>query len=355
MKVNIQKQIGEFQLDVRFQSDASKIGILGASGCGKSMTLKSIAGIEKVDSGQIFLSNQVLFDSDKKIDMTPQERKVGYMFQNYALFPKMTVEQNIGISLKINKKEKREKIRKIMEQFKIQDLGKRFPGELSGGQQQRVALARIMIYKPNLILLDEPFSALDYYLKDQLQFELLELLSDYDGQIIMVSHDRDELYRFSDELFVMKEGKIIKNGTTKQIFKDPSQIDVAKLTGCKNFTSIERRDNGFFYASDWDAILHVNEKTHTDVKYAGYRAHFFKPVWNDLPDDSAENIIQVSLERIDEMSFEKKYYFHPIKHGRVSKATICWFVQNEMEERIHTNGIPKYLQLDPNKIMLLKE
>lgn len=211
MKVNIQKQIGEFQLDVRFQSDASKIGILGASGCGKSMTLKSIAEIEKVDSGQIFLSNQVLFDSDKKIDMTPQERKVGYMFQNYALFPKMTVEQNIGISLKINKKEKREKIRKIMEQFKIQDLGKRFPGELSGGQQQRVTLARIMIYKPNLILLDEPFSALDYYLKDQLQFELLELLSDYDGQIIMVSHDRDELYRFRDELFVMKEGKIIKN------------------------------------------------------------------------------------------------------------------------------------------------
>lgn len=352
MKVNIHKQIGDFSLDVNLQSNASKIGILGASGCGKSMTLKSIAGIEKVDSGQILLENQVLFDSDKKIDMTPQERKVGYMFQNYALFPRMTVEQNIGISLKINKKEK---IQRIMEQFKIQDLGKRYPGELSGGQQQRVALARIMIYKPNLILLDEPFSALDYYLKDQLQFELLELLSDYEGQVIMVSHDRDELYRFSEELFVMKEGRIIRSGTTKQIFRNPSQVDVAKLTGCKNITSIEQRGNGIYYAADWGTILHVNDIKERNVKYAGYRAHFFTPVWDEFAGELPENTIQVSLERIDEMPFEKKYYFHPVIQEQVSKATICWFVQNEMEERIQRNGIPKYLRLDTSKIMLLEE
>ena len=166
IEVKIQRKRNTFELNIDFKSDSKRIGILGASGCGKSMTLKSIAGIEPPESGLIKIEGKTVYDSENKVNLKPQKRNIGYLFQNYALFPTMTVEKNIAAGLKGKKQENAKRVREMIEKFQLTGLEKRFPAELSGGQQQRVALARIMAYKPDVILLDEPFSALDMYLKD---------------------------------------------------------------------------------------------------------------------------------------------------------------------------------------------
>ena len=183
LKVNIQKELKEFDLDVDFELKSKRLGILGPSGCGKSMTLKSIAGIVNPDDGFISLNDTVYFDSSNKTNLKPQKRNVGYLFQNYALFPNMTVEENIAIGL--GKDCDKNHLSEIIKRFHLNGLEKRYPRQLSGGQQQRVALARIMAYGPDVILLDEPFSAMDTFLKEQLRLELVNSLRDFDGFSIM--------------------------------------------------------------------------------------------------------------------------------------------------------------------------
>ena len=204
LKVNIQKELKEFDLDVDFELKKGCLGILGPSGCGKSMTLKSIAGIVNPDNGFISLNDTVYFDSSNKTNLKPQKRNVGYLFQNYALFPNMTVEENVAIGL--GKDYDKNHLSEIIKRYHLNGLEKRYPRELSGGQQQRVALARIMAYGPDVILFDEPFSAMDTFLKEQLRLELVNSLKDFDGFSIMVTHNRDEAFQFCDELIILDKG-----------------------------------------------------------------------------------------------------------------------------------------------------
>ena len=239
LKVDIQKELKEFDLNVDFELKKGRLGILGPSGCGKSMTLKSIAGIVTPDQGIVSLTTDkktVYFDSDKKINLKPQKRNVGYLFQNYALFPNMTVEENISIGL--SKGNDKKSISDMIKRFHLEGLEKRYPRQLSGGQQQRVALARILAYGPDVILLDEPFSAMDTFLKEQLRIELANTLKGFNGFSIMVTHDRDEAFQFCDELIVLDKGKIIAKGETYEIFENPTKVQVARLTGCKNISKI---------------------------------------------------------------------------------------------------------------------
>ena len=212
LKVNIQKELKEFDLDVDFELKKGCLGILGPSGCGKSMTLKSIAGIVNPDNGFISLNDTVYFDSSNKTNLKPQKRNVGYLFQNYALFPNMTVEENVAIGL--GKDYDKNHLSEIIKRYHLNGLEKRYPRELSGGQQQRVALARIMAYGPDVILFDEPFSAMDTFLKEQLRLELVNSLKDFDGFSIMVTHNRDEAFQFCDELIILDKGKVIAKGDT---------------------------------------------------------------------------------------------------------------------------------------------
>ena len=189
LTLDFERRLEDFHLRVAYEGEASRIGILGASGCGKSMTLRSIAGIETPDRGLIRLGGRDLFDRDKKINLRPQERRVGYLFQNYALFPAMTVEQNIMAGVRGTKLEKEGRVQEMVRAFKLEGLEKRRPAELSGGQQQRVALARIIACRPQALLLDEPFSAMDYFLKEKLRLEMKQVLQKYEGLSILVTHD----------------------------------------------------------------------------------------------------------------------------------------------------------------------
>lgn len=209
LEVQIYKKLAEFDLDVSFQVDDNILGLMGASGSGKSMTLKCIAGIEMPDQGRIVLNGRVLFDSEKKINVPIQKRNVGYMFQSYALFPNMNVYENISVGLRARKvKDVDIVVQKVMQQFRIFELASRYPKQLSGGQRQRVALARLMAYEPDVLLLDEPFSALDEDLKEDLLQELKSELQ-ISKPVIFVSHDKEEVNYLCDLKYKIKQGEII--------------------------------------------------------------------------------------------------------------------------------------------------
>lgn len=209
LEVQIYKKLAEFDLDVSFQVDDNILGLMGASGSGKSMTLKCIAGIETPDQGRIVLNNRVLFDSEKKINVPIQKRNVGYMFQSYALFPNMNVYENISVGLRARKvKDVDIVVQKVMQQFRVFELASRYPKQLSGGQRQRVALARLMAYEPDVLLLDEPFSALDEDLKEDLLQELKSELQ-ISKPVIFVSHDKEEVNYLCDLNYKIKQGEII--------------------------------------------------------------------------------------------------------------------------------------------------
>ena len=349
ISVEIHRKLNRFMLDVSFRSTSRRIGILGASGCGKSMTLKCIAGIETPDAGRIAVEDRVLFDSDSRTDLKPQKRNAGYLFQNYALFPTMTVEKNIGAGLKGNRIAKEKRVKEMVRKFRLEGLEKQLPGQLSGGQQQRVALARIMAYEPDVILLDEPFSALDMFLKDQLQREMVNMLEDYEGTVIMVSHDRDEIYRFSEELLIMDQGKIVAAGPTKEVFRNPENKTAARLTGCKNFSKIRKLGEDTVEAVDWNLVLHVERTVPEDAEYMGYRAHDFIPVWGER----GENMLKFDPVSSASLPFEQNYY---IRSGEKADAdeVICWFVQRDELQQLKEKGKPDYLKIEEDKILFLR-
>lgn len=347
IEVRIHREFDDFKLDVQFQSESRRIGILGASGCGKSLTLKSIAGIERPETGKIESAGKVFFDSAKKIWMPPQERNVGYLFQNYALFPTMTVEKNIGIALRCGKKEKEKKVRDMIDRFSLQGLEKKLPGQLSGGQQQRTALARIMIYEPDMILLDEPFSALDSYLKEQTQRECLELLQDYPGTVILVSHSRDEIYRFSEEVLVIDGGKAVIKKTVKELFEHPQKVAAAKLTGCKNIEEIVWKDGKHLYVPGWDMVIPAGMGNVGDAQAIGIRAHEFT---TERTESDGELVFPVYKPEVKEDLFEYHVQFFTSERA---KTPVVWKVSKKLWD-VGEKGVPKWLHLKREHILFLE-
>ncbi|MBQ7453557.1 MAG: ATP-binding cassette domain-containing protein [Selenomonadaceae bacterium] len=270
LDVRIKKFLRDFVLDVEFSVRDEVFTLLGASGAGKSMTLKIIAGIEHADEGRIVLNGRTLFDSTKKINLPPQARKVGYLFQNCALFPNMTVAENILFAASGNTSEKIFKLQENLSRFKIKGLENSYPHELSGGQAQRVALARVLASHAELLLLDEPFSALDSHLKWQLELELAEVLKIY-GAAILVSHDRDEVFRLTDKVAVINAGKLEAIGSKHEIFLQPPTVAAALLTGCQNISAAKKITDDKIFAEDWRLTL-TAKKIPDDLKFIGIHA-----------------------------------------------------------------------------------
>ncbi len=351
--VDIHKKLGAFSLDISFDTDREVRGILGASGCGKSMTLKCIAGIVKPDEGRIVLNDRVLFDSEKKIDLTPQQRRVGYLFQNYALFPGMTVEQNIGIGIRgAAAGQKKQKTVEMLETFDLTDLAKRYPGQLSGGQQQRVALARILAYEPEVLMLDEPFSALDTFLKEQMHFEVQKMLKVYTGDVLMVTHSRDEVYRFCDSVVIMDRGRTVEQGEMKELFAHPKTITTAKLSGCKNFSAAEKRGDHLVYAKDWNVLLQSTAVVPDAVQMVGIRAHEFVPE-KTRPET---NGFHLRVYDVSEGPFEVSVRMTAEGNDpEDDRRLIWWKTDSEAWKGRFRENMPEYFRAAPEAVMPLTD
>lgn len=294
--VDIEKKFGKFTLKTKFQFDNEIMGLLGASGSGKSLTLKCIAGIEKPDKGRIILNDRVLFDSEKKINISPKDRKIGYLFQDYALFPNMNVYENIKVG--IREGENFDKlIMEKLEEMRISHLKDKKINEISGGEKQRVALARLLINKPEIILLDEPFSALDDYLKSKIELEVSEVLRNYKIPTILVSHSRAEAYRLCNEICVMSNGKSEALMNKKELFKNPKTFSSCLISGCKNFSKIEKISENRLRALDWNIELETSDTILEEHKILGIRAHLIELEKSD------ENSFAVEVERVVEDVF----------------------------------------------------
>lgn len=301
--VDIEKDFGSFSLKVNMEQEKGVLGFLGESGCGKSMTLKCIAGIVNPDKGKIVLDERVLFDSEKKINLSPQKRKIGYLFQNYALFPHMTIKENIEIGLSdFGKNEKDKVVKEYLYRMKLEGFENRYPHQLSGGQQQRIAFARALAYRPDILLLDEPFSALDNHLKSDMENELIEILKDYTGHIVYVTHDINECYRICDDIVVFDRGLGLNKRSKYELFKHPMSMTEAMITGCKNISEIKIIDSKKVFAKDWGIECILSNNLIENVKYIGIRAHHIRIIENNLQFDR-DNLFELSVVKIFENSF----------------------------------------------------
>ena len=344
LSVDIRKKLGDFLLDIQFTVEDGVFALLGASGCGKSMTLKCIAGIETPDSGKIILDDQVLFDSSRKINLPPQKRKVGYMFQDYALFPNMTVEQNIGIGM--GKRPNQNIIKSYIDKFHLQGLEKQYPSQLSGGQKQRTAMARMLASQPNLILLDEPFSALDSYLKWKLERQTKEILKEAGKPAVFVSHNRDEVYRLCDMVGCVDQGKLVVKEPVREFFLNPKTKEAALLSGCKNVSDIQVLDEHHIRATGWNVTLYC-EMIPADTKAIGIRAHYFEPITNES--ESAENRFPVCDYHILEDPFEWNIAFCT----ESGSEEIQWKVSKK-EYDFTCMPVPEYLTVAEKDILFLR-
>lgn len=313
-------------MDICFETKRDILALFGESGCGKSMTLKCIAGVETPDKGKIILNGRTLFDSEKNINLPSQDRRVGLLFQDYALFPNMNLKENIEIGLR-ETSDKENIIKKIIKDFSLEGLENNYPSQLSGGQKQRVALARMLVNRPEIILLDEPFSALDDHLRWNMEKEIIDIAKGYEGTVIYVSHNKGEIYRICKNMAVMKDGRIIETGNKEDIFKKPSNAHTAILMGYKNISRIEKRERDLFYALDWDVEL-KNPSIGEDIKYVGIDEGGF--LSETSCDDGYEFIVKDIIDDID----GKIYVLSKIDNSRV-KIYMSSHMENKIGDRLN--------------------
>ena len=295
--VNIEKRLRDFTLAANFTLTDTTLALLGASGSGKSMTLKCIAGLERPDRGQIVLNERILFDSEKGINLPPQARSVGYLFQNYALFPNMTVRENIIFALDGSREEKERIFAENVARFSLDGLEHAYPAGLSGGQQQRVAFARILARGADVLLLDEPLSALDTHLKWQIEIALREILAMQDISAILVTHDRDEAFRIAQEIATVDRGQLTTPMDKHELFRNPGTCAATTLTGCKNISAARRVDETHVTATDWGITLRVADAA-TDVRHIAVRAHYLV-----LASESDADALPARIAEIIESTF----------------------------------------------------
>ncbi|MEH1986918.1 molybdate ABC transporter permease subunit [Nostoc sp.] len=351
--VNIEKILPSFDLKVAFTTDEQPLGLLGGSGAGKSMILRCLAGIETPTNGRIVLNDRVLFDSEQGINVPSRDRRIGFLVQNYALFPHMSVAQNIafGLPKKLSAGNIRVQVEEQLIAMQLQGLGDRYPHQLSGGQQQRVALARALASQPEALLLDEPFSALDTHLRSQLEQQMTETLADYQGVTLFVTHNMEEAYRICPNLLVLEHGRAVHYGSKHEIFQHPATVSVAQLTGCKNFSRAVLQSSQQVQATDWGCTLKVIEPVKSELFHVGIRAHQF--IFTN--DSSQENTFPCWVVRTSETPHRMTLFLKLYSAGKNSQD---YHLQAEVFKEkwaaMKDQPFPWYVRLDPLRLILME-
>jgi ABC-type sulfate/molybdate transport systems ATPase subunit len=357
LEVAITKHFPGFTLDVSFAASRAPVGLLGASGAGKSMVLRSIAGLVRPDSGRIVLDGRELFDAATGRHEPARTRRVGLLFQNYALFPHLTVEQNIGFGLEhLEVQEKTQRTAEQLAAMRLAGFEHRYPAQLSGGQQQRVALARALAPMPAALLLDEPFSALDTHLRSELERQLRQSLHSYSGVPLIVSHNLEELYRLCAEFVVLEKGRVIACGGRDEIFGRPPNRATAQLTGCKNFSRARTLPGtGLVEATDWGCSLQVTQAVRTTLAHIAIRAHHVE-LDAPQPTSSVRNCFPVWVTASTEGPFRVTLY---LRLGSPSTTEGDYHLQVEATREkwaaLRTHPLPWIARLDPDRLFLLSD
>lgn len=372
LSVNIKKHFPTFTLDVNIEAGNETLGFLGESGCGKSLTMRCIAGIETPDEGRIVVNDKVFFEREagKKpsVNLTPQERKTALLFQNYMLFPNLTVAQNVaaGISKDTPREERDALVNAELKRFGLEGFGKRYPSQLSGGQQQRVALARMLAAKPGILMLDEPFSALDAHLKGVLEQNLTSLFDAFHGTVLYVSHDIDEALRFCDRIAVVDHGHVMEVDTGNDLVNHPQSTAGIKLSGCKNCTAAKRNGQNSVFLPTWGIEVETDAAVPEGIECLGVRAFFL-----ERAEGPGKNAYPVRVVRTSDSRFDRSVLLEFLERGEGAEP-IANQTENEMayleqhlfwrvdklkvaEENLPVKGEELYIRIPSGKVYLVNK
>ena len=318
--LDIKKAYPDFSLDVRLEAAGERVALLGASGCGKSCTLRCIAGVETPDEGRIAVNGVTFFDSARGINLSPQQRKCALLFQNYQLFPNLSVADNVlaGVEGRLSREGRDELARRYLSIFGMAGYADRYPARLSGGQQQRVALARMLAARPAIYMFDEPVSALDSFLKSALELNLLDLFSVIDSTVLYVSPDIDEACRLCERICVLHNGRVEEDGTVEQVVQRPQTLAALRLTGCKNTSRARKVGDTLVEALDWGMTFDVGAPVADDVAYLGVRANYFHIDNREAP---GKNSYMLRVARVSDSRFERLVLLDPPRSDASSRLT----------------------------------
>jgi molybdate transport system permease protein len=309
LEVQIERKLHPFTLDVSFMAGDEPLSILGPSGAGKTILLRCIAGLERASRGRIKLGDRVLLDTTKGIQIPARNRRIGFLFQHFALFPHRTVAENIAFGLQnLAREEQLRRVTSLLTRTHILGLEHRYPRQLSGGEQQRAALARALAIEPQALLLDEPLSALDTHLRSQMEAQLQETFATYRRPALLVTHNIEEAYRLGGRMMVLSSGKIAAFGATEDVFRRPTSVEVARLTGCKNFSRARMISSGVVEALDWGCQLRVSHELARTPAHVGIRAHEIDFVEAGSPTAAQENVFPCWLVGSSETPFRITLY-----------------------------------------------
>ena len=357
IEIQIEKRLPEFSLDVQFTAEDQTLCILGPSGAGKTMLLRCIAGIERPDRGRIVLNQRVLFDSSQRVNLPARDRHVGLLFQHYSLFPHLSVEQNIAFGIEgLPLSERKRRVASLLGRVHIPQLAERYPRELSGGEQQRAALARALAIDPQALLLDEPLSALDTYLRSEMESQLQETFANFGRPSLLVTHNIEEAYRLGEQLLVLSKGRMATIGAKEKIFSNPATKDIARLTGCKNFSRVDNISQNHVEAVDWKCRLRVNQIPAKQPAHVGIRAHHLDFVEAHSENSAADNVFPCWLVRSSETPFRTTLFLCLHRPPGDSGAyDLQAEVYKEKWERFRGSPFPWHVKISPESLFLVPE
>ena len=357
LDVQIEKELPDFQLNVSFCASEAPLSILGASGAGKTMLLQCIAGLQRPGRGRVALNDRILFDSEQGIRLPARQRRIGMVFQNYALFPHHTVAENIAFGLTgLSREERAARLSALIARTHLEGLTGRYPQVLSGGEQQRTALARALAIDPEALLLDEPLSALDTHLRSQVETQLQETFAAYRRPTLLVTHNIEEAYRLGDQLLVLSRGRVAAFGPKEGVFRRPPTREVAQLTGCKNFSPARMNADGSVEALDWNCRLRAEQTISKPPAFLGIRAHHIHFVESMPEGASSENVLPCWLVRASETPFRITLYLSlrpPL--AETSAYDLQAEVFKEKWQRFRDLPHPWHVRLSPDSLFLMPE